>query len=107
MKDAERELASLYNSISSKWVDMCSDLSSPSLQREHVRVRPPADTHLILAAPLLRGAGDSCGMDVAREDAMRCGASVANFGGLNKEVIVLGPKKKQSPTVWAHFLSSA
>lgn len=57
MKDYELQLASLYNSISLKWVDMCSDLLSLSLQREHVCTRASAEVYLILAAVALRWAG--------------------------------------------------
>lgn len=61
MKDYELQLASLYNSISLKWVDMCSDLLSLSLQREHVCAHASADVYLILNAVVLRRAGTHTG----------------------------------------------
>lgn len=61
MKDYELQLAGLYNSISLKWVDMCSDLLSLSLQREHVCAHASAEVYLILAAVALRHAGTHTG----------------------------------------------
>lgn len=56
MKDYELQLAGLYNSVSLKWVDMCSDLLSLSLQREHVFGHASEEVYPILAAVALQHA---------------------------------------------------